>query len=301
MADFDFVVDTTPMAETVSTVSNHVTATTTAVVAMQAAVIASEKASADKICKNVDVGFHSLIRSQLSMKLSVAYTEMQAKLALLLEYSKTLRKTKERMEADFNRVKRQYSQIFKGLDKSLANRISQLDKNAVAINTSREKMIEGMFEHHVPEVIVTSNEVDCSKQKIAVSRLKEKTVNSLNNLAGKVSENTEYKSLMDSMLEKDTIETEKLEYIPVVYSSKQSSLVRDSYVLSLNFPDYLSEQVKNSISLNMLNNGELFASGNKSDYEKNAVSEEFMSLISSSTLNQRVAEQMMNLFQQGGC
>lgn len=43
MAEFDFVVDTTPMAETVSSVSNHVTATTAAVVAMQTAVIASEK------------------------------------------------------------------------------------------------------------------------------------------------------------------------------------------------------------------------------------------------------------------
>lgn len=48
MAEFDFVVDTTPMAETVSSVSNHVTATTAAVVAMQTAVIASEKASAQK-------------------------------------------------------------------------------------------------------------------------------------------------------------------------------------------------------------------------------------------------------------
>ena len=48
MAEFDFVVDTTPMAETVSSVSNHVTATTAAVVAMQTAVIASEKASAKK-------------------------------------------------------------------------------------------------------------------------------------------------------------------------------------------------------------------------------------------------------------
>ncbi|MGN0699271.1 MAG: hypothetical protein ACI4JV_11040 [Ruminiclostridium sp.] len=301
MADFDFVVDTTPMAETVSSVSNHVTATTTAVVAMQAAVIASEKASANKICNNVDAGFHSLIRSQLSMKTSVAYTEMQAKLALLLEYSKTLRKTRDRMEADFNRVKRQYSQIFKGLDKALSNRISQLDKSAVAISNTREKTILGMFEHHVPEVVVTSGEVDYSKQKIAVSRIKEKTATSLNNLSGKVSENTAYRSLMDSMLEKTGTEKEKQEYIPVIYSSKQSSLVRDSYVLSLNFPDYLPEQAKNNISLNILNNGELFSSDDKNDYEKNAVSDEFQSLVSSSSLDPRVAQQMMALFQQGGC
>ena len=299
MAEFDFVVDTTPMAETVSSVSNHVTATTAAVVAMQTAVIASEKASAKKICNNVDAGFHSIIRSQLSMKISVAYTEMQAKLALLLEYSKTLRKTRDRMESDFNRVKRQYSQIFKGLDKALANRISQLDKNAVAISGTRQKTILGMFEHHIPEVIVTS--VDNTKQKIAVSRIKEKTAGSLDNLSGKVSENQLYRSLMDTMLDDSSTEKMTQEYIPVIYSSKQSSLVEDSYVLSLNFPDYLSEQAKNSISLNILNREDLFKDDKKSDFEKSTISDEFQSLISSSAVDRRVAEQMMRLFRQGGC
>lgn len=301
MAEFDFVVDTTPMAETVSSVSNHVTATTAAVVAMQTAVIASEKASAKKICNNVDAGFHSLIRSQLSMKISVAYTEMQAKLALLLEYSKTLRKTRDRMESDFNRVKRQYSQIFKGLDKALANRISQLDKNAVAISGTRQKTILGMFEHHIPEVVVTSGEVDNTKQKIAVSRIKEKTAGSLDNLSGKVSENQLYRSLMDTMLDDSSTEKMTQEYIPVIYSSKQSSLVEDSYVLSLNFPDYLSEQAKNSISLNILNREDLFKDDKKSDFEKSTISDEFQSLISSSAVDRRVAEQMMRLFRQGGC
>ena len=301
MAEFDFVVDTTPMAETVSSVSNHVTATTAAVVAMQTAVIASEKASAKKICNNVDAGFHSLIRSQLSMKISVAYTEMQAKLALLLEYSKTLRKTRDRMESDFNRVKRQYSQIFKGLDKALANRISQLDKNAVAISGTRQKTILGMFEHHIPEVIVTSGEADNTKQKIAVSRIKEKTAGSLDNLSGKVSENQLYRSLMDTMLDDSSTEKMTQEYIPVIYSSKQSSLVEDSYVLSLNFPDYLSEQAKNSISLNILNREDLFKDDKKSDFEKSTISDEFQSLISSSAVDRRVAEQMMRLFRQGGC
>ena len=107
MADFNFVVDTNPMADSVNQVSNHLTATTAAVVAMQTAVIASEKRSADKICANVDKGFYNLIRSQISMKLSVCYTEMQAKLALLMEYGKTLSKTQERMEGDYNRVKGQ--------------------------------------------------------------------------------------------------------------------------------------------------------------------------------------------------
>lgn len=301
MADFNFTVDTTPLADTVSSVSTHVTATTTAVVAMQAAVIASEKKSAEKICKNVDKGFYSLIRSQISMKISVAYTEMQAKLSLLMEYSKTLSKTKERMESDYNRVKRQYSQIFKGLDKALSNRISQLDQEAVGISDTRKKMILGMFERHVPETLVTSTEVDSSNQKIAASRIKEKTSRSIDNLSGKVCENQAYRSLMDSMLDKSTTEIRQQEYIPVIYASKQSSLVTDSYVMSLSYPEYLPEQVKNSISLDILNREELYSNDQKSDFEKKNVSDEFQALVESSALDKRVTDQIIRLFQQGGC
>lgn len=301
MAEFNFVVDTNPMANTVSSVSTHVAATTTAVVAMQAAVIASEKQSANKICKNVDKGFYSLIRSQLTMKLSVAYTEMQAKLALLTEYSKTLKKTQDRMNSDYHRVKRQYQQIFKGLDKALANRVSQLDQDAVSIADTRKKMILGMFERHVPETLVTSTEVDTSNQKIAAARIKEKTGRSLDHLSGKVCENMAYRQLMDAMLDKNTSEIRQQEYIPVVFSSKQSSVVTDAYVMSLDFPEYLPEQTRNSISLNILSQEELFCNDSKTDFERKTVSEEFQALVASSGLDQRVIEQIMRLFQQGGC
>ncbi len=301
MADFNFVVDTNPMADSISSVSNHVTATTTAVVAMQAAVIASEKQSANRICQNVDKGFYSLIRSQLTMKLSDAYTEMQAKLALLTEYSKTLQKTQSRMESDYFRVRRQYQQIFKGLDKALSTRVSQLDKDAVGIADARKKMILGMFERHVPETLVTSAEVDSSNQQIATARIKDKTGRSLDNLAGKVAENRSYRRLMDAMLDKNTSETVQQEYIPVVFSSKQSSVVTDSYVMTLNFPEYLPEQISSNISLNILSREELFANDGKTDFEKKTVSEEFQALVASSGLDGRVTEQIMRLFREGGC
>ncbi len=301
MADFNIVVDTNPMAESVNQVSNHLTATTAAVVAMQTAVIASEKKSADKICANVDKGFYNLIRSQISMKLSVCYTEMQAKLALLMEYAKTLSRTQERMEGDFNRVKGQYLHIFKGLDKALSNRIAQLDKAPVGISETRKKVVLGMFERHVPEAVVTSAEVDLSDQKIVTSRIKDKTNHSLDFLADKVRENRMYKLLMESMLDKESSEKRVEEYIPVIYASKQSTLVTDTYVFSLHYPDYLPEQIKNTINLNILNKDDICADDRKDDFEKQIVSEEFQSLVASSSLDQRVAEQMMRLFQSGGC
>ena len=301
MADFSFVVDTAPMAASVNSVSNHVAATTAAVVAMQTAVIASEKESAKKICANVDKGFFNLIQSQISMKITTCYTEMQAKLALLLEYSKTLSKTQERMEGDYNRVRRQYQQIFKGLDKALDNRISQLDKDPVKISEIRKKVVLGMFERHVPETVVTSAEVDATDQRIAISRIKDKTNNSLDFLTGKVNENHRYKQLMESVLYKSTSEIKQEEYIPVIYSSKQSTLVTDTYVFSLNYPEYLPEQIKNAINLNILSQEEVCSDDKKEDFERKTVSEEFRALVASSPLDNRVAEQMMRLFQSGGC
>ena len=301
MADFSFVVDTAPMAASVNSVSNHVAATTAAVVAMQTAVIASEKESAKKICANVDKGFFNLIQSQISMKITTCYTEMQAKLALLLEYSKTLSKTQERMEGDYNRVRRQYQQIFKGLDKALDNRISQLDKDPVKISEIRKKVVLGMFERHVPETVVTSAEVNATDQRIAISRIKDKTNNSLDFLTGKVKENHKYKQLMESVLYKSTSEIKQEEYVPVIYSSKQSTLVTDTYVFSLNYPEYLPEQIKNAINLNILSQEEVCADDKKEDFERKTVSEEFRALVASSPLDKRVAEQMMQLFQSGGC
>ena len=296
MANFDIVVDTEPMAASVDGVSEHLALTTGAVVAMQTAVIASEREAAKKICKNVDKGFFSLIQSQMSMKLSACFTEAQAKIALLNEHRKTLERTQSRMEADYNRVKGQYRQIFKGLDKALSARIAQLDKDAVAMADARKRVILSMFERHVPETVVSSNEVCATEQVLVASRLKEKAGNSLSFLANKVGENLAYKSLMDSMLDRITTEVRHDEYIPVVYANKQSNVSADSYVLTLHFPEYLSEQTKNTISLTILNQNEV-CTGQKDDHEIEA----FQALVASSSLSPRVAEQMMDLFQMGGC
>lgn len=301
MADFNFTVDTTPMAQSVDSMSGHINATTAAVLAMEAAVIASEKQAADKVCANVDRGFYNLVKSQISMKVSTCYTEMQAKLALLVEYAKTLTKTKERMEGDYSRVRGQYTHIFRGLDKALANRIAQLDKDVVSISDTKKKLITDIFERNVSETVVTAAEVSSTNQQIAMSRIKDKTNHSLDFLANKVSENQAYKQLTESILDSTVSEMKQDEYVPVIYVSKQSSLVTDKYVLDLHYPEYLTEQIKNSIGLNILNQEEVYINAEKDDFERKAVSDEFQSLVASSSLDQRVAEKMMQMFRLGGC
>lgn len=301
MARFDFVVDTNPMAQSVDGVSNHVKATTAAVVAMQAAVIGAEKMAADKICENVDSGFYNLIRSQVSMKLATYFTEMNSKLALLMEYAKALGKSRNRMESDFNRLKREYYKIFHGLDKALENRIAQLDRPAMELSDVRSKVILGKFTRDVPETAVVSGEVNSAEQQIVAARLKSKTSRSLNILGNKVHENNVYSSQMDALMEKKSIDKEYEEFIPVVYSSEQSMLLDDSFIVQLYYPDYLSEPIKNNIGLNILDRIESIMETVKEEKEEQEVSSEFRRMVSSSGVDPRVSQVMMELFEKGGC
>ena len=54
MANIDFVIDTEPMAQEMSSISNHIKGTTAALVAMQTAVVLAEQKQADLVCDNVN-------------------------------------------------------------------------------------------------------------------------------------------------------------------------------------------------------------------------------------------------------
>lgn len=300
MANFDFVVDTKPMADSVNSISGHVNATTAAVVAMQAAVIATEERAAKKICANVDSGFYNLIRSQISMKLATYFTEMNAKLALLMEYTKALNKSKDRMENDYYRLKREYSKMFKGLDAALENRVAQLDSPAMSLSRTRQRVILNKFLREVPEAITMTEEAENTEQKIISARLKNKTSRSLKFLGNKVHENLEYADLMNSLMEEKSINEEYEEYIPVVYSSEQSMLMNDSFVMQLYYPEYLSDSVKNHIGLNILGCIDTLENSGNSEPERQEIVKSFCNMVSAGNIEPRVSKVMMELFEKEG-
>ncbi|MCR5768783.1 MAG: hypothetical protein K6G45_09880 [Lachnospiraceae bacterium] len=301
MAQFDFVVDTSPMAESVNSVSNHVDATTSAVVAMQSAVIASEQKAAENICENVDRGFYNLIRSQVSMKLATYSTEMHAKLSLLLEFTKALNMTEQRMEADYNRIRRDYLKIFKGLDKALENRISQLDRDAVKLAGLKKDVVFRHFIKDVPKTKASINEVTNTGQLAITARLKSKTSKALDSLGSKVRENYNYVDKMDSVMEEKSTDEQFEEYIPVVYVREQSMVMEDSYVTKINIPDYLKDSTKNTIEMSIMGQINNLLETQKNEEETMEIRREFQNMVTSSSLNPQVANLMMRLFQNGGC
>ena len=128
MAQFNFTVDTEPMADSIDGVANHVDGTTAAVVAMQTAVIIAEEKGAERICNNVNYGFYSLIRSQISQKIATHKSKADAKIMELQQQTVSLAAIKSRMEKDYMMLASRYTKLFEGLNKSLRARIFELDK-----------------------------------------------------------------------------------------------------------------------------------------------------------------------------
>jgi hypothetical protein len=121
-------VDTTPMADELQSVSNHVKGTTAAVVTMQTAVIAAENDGAGKVCSNVNRGFFTLMRSQISQKIASKQSRVEALLLHLGQQRRQLLGIKANMEREYHRITQRYKKIFDDVNKELQSRITQLDQ-----------------------------------------------------------------------------------------------------------------------------------------------------------------------------
>ena len=112
MANFSFVIDTEEMAQAVHQVVPHVDGTTAAVVAMQASVIAAEKEAANSICENVNRGFYTLIRSQISPKIAAVQNQLDARLLELRDQARKMLDRKKIMERDFQMIATRNMKLF---------------------------------------------------------------------------------------------------------------------------------------------------------------------------------------------
>jgi len=121
-------VDTSPMAAEIRRVSNHVDGTTAAVVTMQGAVLEAEKNSADKVCSNVNRGFFTLMRSQISQKIANKQSRVEALLMKLAHQKRQLLSIKSNMEREYGRIAARYLKIFTSINKELEKQICQIDQ-----------------------------------------------------------------------------------------------------------------------------------------------------------------------------
>jgi hypothetical protein len=123
-------VETTPFDRSIDNCNSNVSLLTGAVVATEAAQIASIDSNAKKIGQTIIDGFFKTIRSEISQQIMELSTKLDATLMHLHELAKHCVGKQKQMETDYNRIASRYLNIFEDLNNELENRIFELDKPA---------------------------------------------------------------------------------------------------------------------------------------------------------------------------
>jgi len=291
----DCLVDTNPMAREIGTVSNHVKATTTAVVAMQAAVIMAEEKAADHICTNVNKGFFTLIRSQISQKVARLQSEVDSHLMRLNQQRKQLLAIKGRMERDYNMISNRYSKLFNGLNANLKQRIFELDKPTVDFAVREVEKVSNRTKYLTATVPVAQLESLAISQKIIASNVKYRGLKVIGSMTNFLSDMNEQKQLTNRILLSSNSTENATLSVPVIISEcnfdKYDNKNMDISVSKVQLNQLTQSAIKNVVIQNVDN----IQWKKESDINKE-IKSEFSKILSGSKSSQRVKDMANKLF-----
>jgi len=295
MAHFSFTVDTEPMADSIDGVAHHVDGTTAAVVAMQTAVVIAEQKGAEKICNNVNFGFYSLIRSQISQKIATHKSKADAKIMELQQQSVSLIAIKSRMEKDYQMLASRYTKLFEGLNKSLRARIFELDKPTtnfvlkdVYPTANRTKRLSG-------STSTTQVESIASSQMISVSNTKYNAMKNISSMQDFIYSSENQKNLIGSILTKEPVTKPTEKNIPVIISESEGLNVRQSQWQITQPP--LKKNTNSKIESHVYASLTNLKWSDDDQTNTSRVKQEFGNFVNQSSVSERVKNQMLSLLE----
>ena len=282
-------VDTHPMANELSSVSRHVSGTTAAVVTMQAAVIAAENAGANKVCANVNRGFLTMMRSQISQKIASKQARVEALLIKLGQQKRMLLGIKNNMEREYGRIAARYLRIFTSINKELEQRIRQLDQPVFTL-VNRHMATSTNRMHALSSWMTTSQTEDVAlSQQILMSNMKHNAQVALERSTDFLSQIGHQRVLANHILISNAEGNDDRScYVPVIISetvTDSSMLTRTAATMSHVSADSIVNSIRSAADLGW------------HDAPKDAnVAGEFNRLVDSSAASDRVKEMIRKLY-----
>ena len=285
-------VDTAPMAAELQSVSNHVKGTTAAVVTMQTAVIAAENKGANKVCSNVNRGFFTLMRSQISQKIANKQSRVEALIMQLGQQKRQLLSIKTNMEREYGRIAERYLRIFTSVNKELESRIRQIDQPVFEL--VNKHMMTSSNRMNALSGWVTTSQVEgiTQSQQILVSKMKHNAQVALEQSTEFLSQIGEQRVLTRKVLISNPMGNEsKTCQIPVVIwetLNDNSGIPRTE----VNTPEALAKTHSDQIN-NVIRESETLPWG---EDQSSMVAEEFMGIVDSSASTPRVKDMIKKMF-----
>ncbi|EKD31752.1 MAG: hypothetical protein ACD_77C00257G0004 [uncultured bacterium] len=294
MATLNYQIDTQPLATEMDNVSRSVNNTKEAVLSMQEAVVAAEERASDLVCDNINRGFYSLIRSQISQKLAKHKSDVDAKTMLLSHQKRAMINIRNQMERDYTMISKRYTKLFNGLNSNLKTRVFELDKPLIDFAYHEIGKISNRTKYLTATIPITQLESISESQKIISSNIKKQVANAIYSIKDYIREmNSQDKMISQKLVNDKNIPGNN--YMPVaILESIPDSTGR--VTTEIVYPvGEMDSEIKNSISDKIYNN--LFQMEWSVDNLTFAeVMSEFSKLLSVSQKPDKVKETAMTLF-----
>lgn len=299
MANFDFTVDTEDMANGLYSVAPHVDGATGAVVSMQAAVIMAERHAAEDICSNVNRSFFSLIHSQISQKMAICRSQVEARLLELRDQSQKLLSVKATMERDFQMIAARYTKLFRSLDGALLSRIHELNTTLVdlvhkdvARLVSRTRTLQASVPVHQLESIALS-------QQIAASATRARASTAISAMSKFIQESNQQDRLAASILSAESAKSDSTILLPIALIECDSFQTRQrqwEYRASTPSGLAVSSQIKGAIQSGVLPALPQIQWREQGAQERETVAMSLQQLISQAQFDERVRGHVVRMF-----
>lgn len=286
-------VDTTPMAEELQSVSNHVKGTTAAVVTMQSAVIAAENNSANKVCSNVNRGFFTLVQSQISQKIANKQSRVEALLMQLAQQKRQLLGIKTNMEREYGRIAARYFRIFTSINKELETRIRQVDQPVFELVNKHMLTSSNRMNSLASWVTTSQDEGVTRSQQILVSKMKNNAQIALEQSTDFLSQIGEQRVLTNKVLISNPMGNDNHAcQLPVAILETVNDPAGVPRI-DISIPDILAPVSSNQINNTIRESSDLpWKHGEKPQL----LSEEFDRIVDSSNVSSRVKDLIKKMF-----
>ena len=297
MSSFTYTVDTTPMAASLDAVNGNVKAVGVAVTGMQAAVIASERAAADKICKSIDGGFYMLLKSRLSQRIAQFASIMNSRTGSMMETASAIDRTHQQMFEDFTRIKSRYLKLFDRLDRNLDQRVRELDRPAMRIAQHRTDFLSAQRCRAIPAVVCYLSDTATASLRLSCARVKARSLGSIAELGSGARRILGYDEATREVFEDKGSPAcdSAYEYMPVVYAITESQVTTGSYSLLITPPATLDESTQARIAAEIRREQDRLEGA--SDQDLSAVRASFADKVAASSLDLRCKRVMTELFE----
>ena len=250
---YDFTVDTSPMADGMDTVSQHVNMTTGAVVSMETAVIAQEQASAKHICNKLDLGFFNVVMSQIAQRVANESAQTQALAMELMQQQKSLQNLQTRMNGDYAMISQRYGKLFNSLNQELRNRVTALDKPLMEYCTKSVKALQNRILNLVSSVPVNQSESLAASQAIAAARIKGNAQRLIEAVTNYLTNDKDQQQRSQDLQVDGKVSDQQVYYVPIAVveentENRTAVQVKDNPVLRSNLDNSAYQQIMQAVN-----------------------------------------------------